>query len=331
MNTLVKSGKIIFILLIATIFISCEEEYIPALSNFPSGDLKSQVPEPSVKNIIIQTVFGPEQFMQLQWKTLKVTMDVVIENHDQYHSKFIVNIQNGSDEGDYMVSRATVRINGELILEIDDHNKKQLLHEFVIELPESSVLDVEISRRPVSYLTVSIDGILNPGDEPGEYALRNAEEIFSQIHPAYLYLFNSCQGNPPILPDGLSAKYLTNEDNSISLASVSFSGYRCSTGYLINGTMDIKSVFTGDFTQPPHQANLNFSFNGNLKASGEEFPEFDYYNYLFHIILNNYISWPDHPDPSTKTVLTEYDFESMYVFINNESISPGIILDIMGK
>ncbi|MBN2482239.1 MAG: hypothetical protein JXB19_10885 [Bacteroidales bacterium] len=331
MDTMVKTGTVFFIVFMAMLLPGCEEEFIPALSEDPDNSLKSQSTQSVAKSISIQTVYGPEQFMLLEWKTLKAKRNIVIENYNQFLPEYIVYIQNGSDGGDYMVSRGNVKINGEIILEIDDRNRKQKLHEFIIELPETSVLDVEISRRPVSYLTISIDGLLKPVEDPNTDAVRNAEEIFSEIHPVYLYLFDNSQVNPPVLSNGISAQYLVSEDNTISLASVNFSGYACKTGYLINGTMDIKSVQTGDPELPPHQAYINFTFNGDLSATGQEFPELDYYNYRFHIVLNSCINWTDYPDPATKTVLTEYDFESMSVFINNKSISPGDILDIMGK
>lgn len=328
---MVKIGSILYIVFTAFVFFGCEEEFLPSFCEVPDNLLKNQFEEPDTKNISVETVFGPEQFMQLEWRTLRVTREIVIENHNRFLPQFIVYIQNGNNEGDYMVSSGNVKINGELILEIDKQNRQQQMHEFIIELPESSILEVEISRRPVSYLTISIDGLLSASKDPNSDTIKNAEEIFAEVHPAYLYLFGGSQGNPPVLSDGISVKYLMNEDDTVSLASVDFSGFACTTGYFIDGRMDIKSVLSGNPEQPPHQAYVDFTFNGNLKATGQEYPELDYFDYRFHIVINSCINWTDYPDPDTKTILTEYDFESMYVFIDDESISPGEILDIMGK
>lgn len=331
MKPLIVIRKILFIFFAAIALIACEEAFLPVLYDLPAADLKSQLPEPSERSISIHTIFGPEQFMQLQWRTYKETREIIIDDHDQYLPQYIIHIQNGSDNGDFKVSRGSVSINGTVILEIDDKNKKQQSHEIMVNLTENTILEVEISRRPVCFLTISIEGITKPDEETGAEAIMNAEEIFTEIQPVYLYLVDDGQGNLPVLKKGISAKYETNEDSTQWLASVTFSQYAGSTGHLINGTMDIKSASTGDPTQPPHQAYKDFNFDGSLTATGRILPELDSYSYIFHIFLNSLISWPDYPNPATKTVLTKYDFEEMSVFINNKSISPGVILDIMGK
>lgn len=112
----------------------------------------------------MEILFGPEDFFRGTGKPKVETREVAGDYFEHFMEPFILYVQNGDENGDNRVSSATLTLDGVEILGPSDFSQQIDGHEVEVYLTQESVMTVEITSKPGSYLRIWIEGMLKPGN-----------------------------------------------------------------------------------------------------------------------------------------------------------------------